>query len=148
MGQETMAKKEKEKKKQKRKQEKEQKKRERQANNDKGKSLEDMMVYLDENGNLSDTPPDPKKKKEISPDEIQLDAAWREGGVDAGLEQKGIVKFFNTEKGYGFIDDKNGNSLFVHINQLTEEIKQGDKVIFESERGPKGLSAVNVRKVV
>ena len=60
---ETFSKKEKEKKKLKKRKEKEEKMEDRKANVEKGLQLEDMMVYVDEEGNLSSTPPDPKKKK-------------------------------------------------------------------------------------
>jgi hypothetical protein len=61
--QETFNKKEKEKKKKKKQQEKENRKEERKANSDKGKSFEDMLAYVDEYGNISDTPIDPKNRK-------------------------------------------------------------------------------------
>ena len=61
--------------------------------------------------------------------------------------RKGKVTFFNDAKGYGFIKDlKSQESIFVHINSLTEAIKENDKVSFEVEQGPKGLSAVRVKK--
>ena len=60
--QETFSKKEKEKKRIKKKQDKDQKKEERKANAVKGKTLEEMFAYVDENGNISTTPPDPNKK--------------------------------------------------------------------------------------
>lgn len=147
MGQETQGKKEKEKKKQKARQAKEEKKEERKANNNKGKGLEDMLAYIDENGNLSSTPPDPAKMKEMNFEDIQLGAAKVIPVDPADLIRKGVVKFFNTDKGYGFINDlKSQDSVFVHINQLTEPIKEGDKVTFEVERGPKGPNAVRVKK--
>lgn len=62
--QETFSKKEREKKRLKKKKDKVEKKEERQANAQKGQSLEDMMVYVDENGNLTSTPPDPRKRKQ------------------------------------------------------------------------------------
>jgi len=70
--QETFSKKEKEKKKLKKRQDKEEKMDERKANVSKGKSLDDMMAYIDENGNLSATPPDPKKKTVINVEDIQI----------------------------------------------------------------------------
>ena len=63
--QETFSKKEKEKLKLKKRREKEEKKAERKANSQKGLELEDMLAYVDENGNLTTTPPDPKKRKVI-----------------------------------------------------------------------------------
>lgn len=60
--------------------------------------------------------------------------------------QTGTVKFYNTEKGFGFIVDSNtGEEIFVHKTGLIDEIREGDTVAFETERGKKGMNAVNVR---
>jgi len=147
--QETVGKKEKEKKKAKQRQDKAERKEERKANSGKGKSLEDMMAYIDENGNITDTPPDPSKRKEINVEDIQLGAARHLPDEPVELIRRGVVKFFNESKGYGFIiDQQTQDSVFVHINQLTEPIREKDKVTFEVERGQKGPSAVNVKKEV
>lgn len=54
---------------------------------------------------------------------------------------------FNKSKGYGFIWDLNNNdSIFVHINNFLEDIQEGDKVTFETERGLKGLNAIQVKR--
>ncbi|MEH0156753.1 cold shock domain-containing protein [Limibacter armeniacum] len=59
---------------------------------------------------------------------------------------KGTVKFFNEEKGYGFIKDEESNKeYFVHVSGLIDEIKEDDRVVFELQEGRKGLNAVNVR---
>lgn len=142
---ETFAKKELAKKKAKEKQEKAQKMQERKAKNNKGKSLEDMMAYIDENGNLSATPPNDKKKIEIDLDSIQLGAAPI---IEENPIRQGTVSFFNDAKGYGFItDDKTRENLFVHSNQLEQPIKEKDRVTFEKERTPRGYSAINVKKL-
>jgi len=58
----------------------------------------------------------------------------------------GTVKFFNNAKGFGFITPDSGEKdVFVHANNLQDEINEGDKVSYEVESGPKGLSATNVR---
>ena len=144
--QETSNKKEKEKKKLKKKKEKELKKQERKANSDKGKSFEDMIAYVDENGNLTSTPPDPSKKTEIKTEDIQIGATKREDIEPEDLIRKGTVTFFNDSKGYGFIKDHDSQeSIFVHVNGLEDDIKENDKVLFETEMGQKGLNAVNVK---
>jgi cold shock CspA family protein len=59
-----------------------------------------------------------------------------------------LYTFFNDAKGYGFIKDlETQESVFVHINSLTEEIKEHNKVTFEVEMGPKGSNAVRVKLV-
>ncbi len=147
MGQETMGKKEKEKKKQKIRQEKQEKKEERKLNNNKGKGIDAMMAYVDDDGNITATPPDPRKKKIIDVDTIQIGVAKQAPIDPADLIRSGVVTFFNTAKGYGFITDlKSQESVFVHVNQLSEAITEKDKVTFEVEMGPKGASAVNVKK--
>jgi cold shock CspA family protein len=144
---ETFNKKEKEKKKQQKKKEKEQKKAERKANAKSGQSLEDMMAYVDENGNLSATPPDPGKKVHIRESDIVL-GSRNVAGAETETIRKGKVMFFNTSKHYGFIKDlKTQESVFVHGNSLTIPIHDNDMVSFETERGPKGLQAVRVKKI-
>lgn len=146
--QETFNKKEKEKKKLRKKKEKEERKEERKANSSDGNNLDDMIAYVDEFGNISSTPPDPSKRKEIKQEDIQL-GATRNEETEEDVVRIGIVTFFNESKGYGFIRDKNTQeSIFVHINGLTEPIKENNKVSFEVEKGPKGLNAVNVKKVI
>lgn len=141
---ETFGKKELEKKKLKKRKEKEARKEERKANGG-GQSFEDMLVYVDENGQLTSTPPDPSKKIEIDADSIVLGARNSNAGYVEEPLRKGTVTFFNTSKGYGFIkDSETGESIFVHINGLVDQVNENDKVNFETERGPKGMNAVNV----
>ena len=142
------AKKEKEKKRLQKRKEKEERKEERKANSTSGKSLEDMMAYVDEYGNISSTPPDPlKKRTSINTDDIMIGARKREEDKPDEV-RTGRVTFFNTSKGYGFIkDDKSQESVFVHINSLSTPITDNDKVSFQTERGHKGLAAVNVKKI-
>ena len=59
----------------------------------------------------------------------------------------GIVKFFNKEKGFGFIKDNASNKeYFVHESGLDDYIKETDEVSFELKEGKKGLNAVNVKR--
>ncbi len=60
---------------------------------------------------------------------------------------KGIVKFFNVTKGFGFIkDDESQNEYFVHVTGLIDQIKENDHVTFELQDGRKGLIAVDVKQ--
>ncbi|NQV14332.1 cold shock domain-containing protein [bacterium] len=60
--------------------------------------------------------------------------------------RKGIVTFFNDSKGYGFIkDSETKESVFVHVNNILEEIKEDNVVTFEVEMGQKGPAAVRVK---
>ena len=143
---ETFSKKEKEKKKQKKRQEKDEKKLERKASASKG-SLEEMMAYVDEFGNITTTPPDPKKKSEIKAEEIQLGIPRRVESEDEDGISQGTVTFYNDSKGFGFIRDAaTGESIFVHVKETAEPIREGDKVQFEVEMTPRGPGAVRVRK--
>src|SRR6478735_9183167 len=105
--QETFSKKEAEKKKAQKRKAKEQRKEERKANNAKtGSSLEDMMAYVDEYGNITSTPPDPNKKKNsINVDDIVIGARNNVADNPADAFRKGKIMFFNEAKGYGFIKD-------------------------------------------
>lgn len=143
----TFGKKENEKKRLKKRMDKEEKKEERQANAKKGQALEEMLAYVDENGNISSTPPDPKKKKEIKTEDIRLGAMKQEDMEPEDSIRKGTVTFFNDSKGYGFIKDSvTQQSIFVHANGLAGgTIKENDKVTFEVEMGPKGPSAFGVK---
>ena len=66
------------------------------------------------------------------------------------LKEKGIVKWFNNAKGYGFIQRSTGEDVFVHFSAVVAQgfksLAEGDQVEFEVTRGPKGLQATNVRK--
>lgn len=144
---ETFGKKEKEKKRAKQRQDKEEKMQERKANAKKGKSLDEMMAYLDENGNLSSTPPDPKKKKVFNQEDIEIGVPKVVFNPEDAI-RSGIITHFNDSKGYGFIRDlKTQESVFVHINQTSEPLRENDKVSFEVEMGPRGANAIKVSKV-
>ncbi len=59
---------------------------------------------------------------------------------------KGVVKFFNNSKGFGFIKDEESNKeYFVHASGLIDEVRENDEVTFTLQEGKKGLNAVNVK---
>ena len=147
--QQTYNKKEKEKKRLKKKQEKAERREQRKLEREeKGPvAFEDLIRYVDEDGNLTTEKPDQNiKKKVIKASDIMLGVPRREK-VEFDPVREGKVKFFNHEKGYGFILDLDSEeSIFVHINNIqVEDLNEGDRVLFETEKGPKGLSAINVK---
>ncbi|TKK66663.1 cold shock domain-containing protein [Ilyomonas limi] len=147
--QQTHQKREKEKQRIRQREDKAEKMQERKANAQKGKSLDDMLAYVDENGNLSSSPPDPKKKKLFNAEDMQIGVPKHEETEAENPERTGIVTFFNGSKGFGFVKDgQTGESAFVHINQLSGPLKENDKVTYEVEMGHRGLNAINVKKIV
>ena len=141
--QETFNKKEVRSKKEKKRKDKEAKKLARRDGEKKG--MDDMIAYVDENGMISSTPPDPDKKKKIKAENIEISVPKQEH-VEMDIVRKGIVSFFNDSKGYGFIkDSETKESVFVHVNNVLEEIKEGNVVNFEVEMGQKGPTAVKVK---
>ncbi|WP_271784298.1 cold-shock protein [Aquimarina algiphila] len=144
--QQTFSKIEKEKKKLKKREEKQKKKAERLANSNKGNGLDSMIAYVDEYGYTTDAPPDPSKKKKIKAENIEIGIPKREK-EEFDPVRKGKVAFFNDSKGYGFINEEETQErYFVHVNGLTQEVKENDRVTFELEKGPKGMNAVRVKK--
>lgn len=144
--QETFNKKEVRNKKDKKRKDKEEKKLARKEREKKG-GLDDMIAYVDEFGNITDTPPDPtKKRKEVKVEDIQLGAAKREAVEAFDPIRKGTVTFYNDAKGFGFIKDaETQESVFVHVNNAIDEIKEGTAVQYEVEMGQKGPTAVRVK---
>lgn len=67
------------------------------------------------------------------------------------MREKGIVKWFNGAKGYGFIQRNTGEDVFVHFSAIQSDgyrsLNEGENVEFELQQGPKGLNAVEVTRV-
>jgi len=142
----TFNKREKEKKRLQKRQDKEQRKEERKANKD-SKSFEDMIAYVDENGNFSSTPPDTTKKRAVKESDIDL-SSRNKGGAGRQDVRQGVVKFFEKDKGYGFIkDSQSQDEYFFHHSAANFPIAQSQTVQFEIESGPKGLNAVRISKI-
>jgi cold shock CspA family protein len=142
----TSQKSDREKKKKRKREEKAEKKAMRKANSNKGKSLESMMAYVDHNGQLSDTPPDPKLKPQIKAEDILLGARSFIPQVESN-SLSGRVTSYNADKGYGFIKDSmSKENIFFHFSNIIGEVAQGDLVTYELIRTPKGMNAINVTK--
>ncbi|QAA81000.1 cold shock domain-containing protein [Aequorivita sp. H23M31] len=144
--QQTYNKKEKEKAKIKKREEKLKKKEARKA--DKTPGIE--FAYVDHEGNLTDTPPDPSLKVEIDPEEIVLGVPPQEEGDKEAFDpvRKGKVSFYDPSKGFGFIiDNENNEKYFTHVSGIIDEIAENDNVTFELEKGQRGMNAVKVQKI-
>lgn len=130
-----------EKKKEQKRKEKLQRKEERKAGG--VSSLDDMIAYVDENGVITNTPPDPDKKQEVELENIAVSTPKKEEVEDPIL--RGRVEHFNPDKGYGFIKELSGmDKYFFHISNAPSDIAVGNMVTFELERGDRGMNAVKI----
>lgn len=111
-------------------------------------SGEDLYVYVDENGHLTSTPPDPSRRIEIDVESIEIGVSRRTESDEAPAERRGTIDFFNESKGFGFIKEvETGEKYFVHISGLVDKVKEGNLVTYDLEKGAKGMNAVNVKKI-
>lgn len=110
-------------------------------------SFDDMIAYVDENGMITSTPPAENfKKEEIDLESIVISTPKKVEEEPSIL--KGRVEFFNESKGFGFIKNLAGfDKYFFHINNVIDEIAEGNIVTFTLENGLKGINAVNVSLV-
>ena len=145
-GSQSFGKRENEKKKQAKRLEKQKRKEERQAGGT--SSMDDMIAWVDENGNLTNVPPEERdaKKTEVKLEEIAIATPKKE---DVEIEPlRGRVEHFNASKGYGFIKDlTSGEKYFFHISTAPPNIAEGQTVTFETERGTRGMNAVRIELV-
>jgi cold shock CspA family protein len=143
---ETYNKKEVRNKKEKKRKEKEQKRLARKENKKKG-NLDDMIAYVDEFGMISSTPPNPGKKEEIKPQDIETSIPKKDK-TEQDPVREGKVIFYDETKGYGFIkDSETQEKIFVHESNLLNEIQEGSVVRFEILPGKRGPTAVGVKLV-
>ena len=144
--QQTFNKSEKEKKRLKKREDKKKKKEAKKAEKIPGQGIQ--FVYVDHNGNLTDTPPDPAMKVKVEVESIMIGIPKKEDLEQEDPVRKGTVSFFDSSKGFGFIiDSENKEKYFTHVSGLIDEIIENDKVSFELEKGLKGMNAVKVKKV-
>jgi cold shock CspA family protein len=105
------------------------------------------FAYVDHNGNLSDTPPDPSMKITVKAKDIEIGIPKTPEGEKEKFDpvRNGTVSFFDSSKGFGFIiDTQSQEKYFTHVSGLIDEIGEGDKVSFELQKGLKGMNAVKV----
>ena len=109
-----------------------------------GEYKQDEFVYVDFNGNFTDTPPDPEEKEQISLESIIISPTKKD---DVDTRVNGKVTFYDDEKGFGFIKNAlNQDSYFFHFSECPDTLAIGDKVEFELIRGEKGMNAVKIIK--
>ena len=107
-------------------------------------SFEEMIAYVDEYGVITDTLPNPAEQEEIKAEDIEISIPTDEE-IARELELTGQVKFYNEDRGFGFIKNRNHpEQFFFHISDAPEDIGKNDKVTFRLEDTPKGLNAVEV----
>lgn len=133
-----------EKRKQEKRKEKQQRKEDRK--NNPTNSFEDMIAYVDENGVITDTPPEVKAEA-IELETIEISTP-KKTESDEIQEQTGRIEFFDESKGFGFIKDRASvNKYFFHKSNAEIDIKEGNIVSFKLERGARGMNAVDVKIV-
>ena len=131
------------KKKVKKKEEKRLQREDRKTNNNKGKSLEDMIAYVDINGNLTDVPPHLQNREE----DLQNRKENPNEAIDPAKIFNGIINSLN-EQGFGLKKKKKSNdSIFFHQSQLKQEVKKYDKVTYKKEVSEKGYRAIDINKL-
>ena len=107
-------------------------------------SFDDMIAYVDEYGMITSTPPEENiKKQEINVEEIMISTPRKEDEEPVIL--RGRIEFFNEARGFGFIKDLAGiEKYFFHVNNVVTDVREGNIVTFDLERGAKGMNAVNI----
>ncbi len=132
-------------KKAKKRKEKERRKEERKEEGKKG--FDDMIAYVDENGEIMDEPPEQDQKQKVDAESIEVSIPKQEKQAAPEI-RSGVVDFFDDRKGFGFIQEDNSSErYFCHVSGLVDEIVEGDKVSFKVKKGAKGMDAYNVKVV-
>lgn len=148
--QQTFNKSEKEKKRLKKREDKRKKMEARKLEKEEGGNEGIQFAYVDYNGNLTDTPPDPSMKVKVDAESIEVSIPKRNDSEVEAFDpvRQGKVSFFDNSKGFGFIlDSENQEKYFCHVSGLIDDIQENDKVSFELEKGMKGMNAVRVKLV-
>ncbi|MBN2612493.1 MAG: cold shock domain-containing protein [Bacteroidales bacterium] len=110
-------------------------------------SFDDMLAWVDEYGRICSAPPTSENKSEVKAENIEISVP-KGGKIKKETIIKGKILNFDAARGFGFINSMQlYDSVFFHINDCSAEVKPGDKVEFETEKGLKGIKAVNIKKV-
>ncbi|WP_179345017.1 cold-shock protein [Winogradskyella ursingii] len=146
--QQTFSKSEKEKKRLKKREDKRKKMEARKLEKEENGSDGIPIAYVDHNGNLTDTPPDPSMKVKVKAKNIVLGVPPKEeSDEEFDPVRNGKVSFYDSSKGFGFIIDTETNEKhFTHVSGIIDEIMENDKVTFELEKGQRGMNAVKVKR--
>lgn len=114
----------------------------RKGNNNRGKSLDEMIVYVDVNGHFTQVPPHLQNRDE----DLAKAKKMQEMVAGADADFTGIITYL-SEKGFGFItEDKTGENIFFHVGQTIHTVEKHNKVTYKKELTPKGYQAVEVKK--
>lgn len=131
------------KKKAKKKQDKAMRREDRKVNNNKGKTLEDLLVYVDVNGNFTDIPTHLQNRDEDLL-KSQMEKANILANNDVDLVRNGVITHVN-EKGYGFItEDKTKDNVFFNFDVSNFKLGKNSRVTFKKEITPKGFRAKEI----
>lgn len=147
--QQTFSKSEKEKKRLKKREEKRKKMEARKLAKEENGSAGIPLAYVDFNGNLTDTPPNPEMKVKVKAENIEIGIP-KKSDVAEEFDpiRNGQVSFYDNSKGFGFIIDTETNEKhFTHVSGIIDEIAENDKVTFELEKGQRGMNAIKVKKM-
>jgi cold shock CspA family protein len=145
--QQTFQKSEKEKKRLKKREDKSKKMEARKAEKEANGTSGIPLAYVDYNGNLTDTPPDPSNKVKVEAENIEVSIPKKED-VEDDFDpiRQGKVSFYDSSKGFGFIIDTETNEKhFTHVSNIEDDIAEDDKVTFELAKGKQGMDAVKVK---
>ncbi len=114
----------------------------RKDNNNKGKTLDDMIVYVDVNGHFTEVPPHLQNRDA----DLAKAKKAQESAARHNDDFTGIVTYL-SEKGFGFItEDETGENVFFHVGQLSQTIEKHNKVSYKKELTPRGYQAIEVKK--
>ena len=113
---------------------------------EKKSGFDDMIAYVDENGMITSTPPDPEKKTSIAVEDIVIGSPRQTDTPESNPERKGRLVQFNESRGFGFIKDlETGQSYFTHVSDFEGQVNEGDEVTFLISKNNRGLAAVSVK---